>query len=405
MGKDLKPEIYDLDNVLDKALSILEKDEGIIEANKKNILNCLEEAKARGVSKQRLSICIYHLRRLGKLTKKDFRKLTKADTIELMKGLESSKYADWTKIMCKKLFKALMRSYKKSSEIYSWIKTPEPPNKLKKENLLTPDEVRQLIVCAPNNMWRALIGILSESGCRPGEALNLTISSVKPNGDHVKIYTAGKLARSAGERPIFILKNKDLVMAWLAEHPSKDSKDDLNSPLWITKRTCKPITLSMLGTILKRIARNAGITKRVYPYILRHTVATAAYCKFAWPLAQKMMGHANPDMANTYVHLAEDDVLEALQQEQGIKPKKEKTENPELCQHCGYDNPYGNIQCNKCKQGLGTAGAIVFETNKEKEMAEFKELKGLLADPEIVSILHSLKNPNIIEAIKKEVRK
>lgn len=402
MRRDLKDDIYEAAKTLERTLRLIKEDKAIAEANRKVILEFVEDGRSRGLTHNRLAICAYHLKRLGRLTKASFKAFTAKDAKDIMKSLEASKYGDWTKTTCKKLFKQLLRFLGRPEGVYEWVKASEPPNKLKKEDLLTPEEVRQLVASAPDNMWRALISILAESGCRPGEALNLTISNVILNADHAKLYVAGKMARSAGERPLFLFKTCDLLKAWLAEHPQKNK---LEAPLWITKSTGEPVSLRVLNTVFKRIAKRAGITKRAYPYLLRHCKGTEVYLKYAPALAMKMMGHNDPKTGLVYTHLAEEDVLEALQQEHGLKPKKQEAENVEICQSCGHNNPYGSIQCNNCKAALNVAGAIRIEQESEEELKKLRELKELLADPQIVSVLQALKNPKVLGTLKADFNK
>ncbi len=396
MRQDLKAAIYEAEAILKRTLQLTAEDKNIIPANKKHIVALIDEAQSRGLTTQRLVIILQHIRRLARLTETDFAAFTSEDAKHVMTLLEKSQYSDWTKITCKKIFKQLMRQFKIKDEVYNWITCSRPPNKLKKEDLLTPDEIRQLITSAPNNMWKALISMLAESGCRPGEALNLTIGDIMVNSDHIKVYVAGKMARSSGERPLFLFKTYDLMKAWLQEHPARNNPD---APLWVTKSTRKPLTLCVLNIFFHRISKRAGITKRCYPYLLRHCKGTEVYIKYAPALAMKMMGHGDITTGLVYTHLAESDVLEALQQENGIKPKKSETGDTELCLKCGHQNPYGSIQCNNCKAGLGAAGAIKVEKENEEEAKMVQELKGLLADPQIIDVLKALKKQEVIDVI------
>jgi integrase/recombinase XerD len=401
MRKDLRTEIYGAENILTRVLELIGKDSEIAESNKANIADFVEDGRARGLGSNRLVICIQTLRRLSKLTSKDLKAFTEEDAKALMRNLESSKYSEWTKSTSKKLFKQLMRGYKKPETVWNWIKASTPPNLLKKEDLLTTEEIRRIVSACPDNMWKALISILAESGCRPLEALNLTIENIILNSDHVKLYVSGKTAKKQGERPLHLFKSYDIIQAWLEEHPNKD---DLNSPLWVTRRTGQPISIAALGVMFKRIAERAGITKRVFPYLLRHSVATVNYTKYAQPLAMKMLGHSDPAMSKTYVHLAEEDVLEALRQENGLAQKEEEKSEAELCQSCGHQNSYGSIQCNKCKEALGSAGVIKIEAEHDAELKELRELKQVMADPQVAAVLNALKNPEVIAALKEAVK-
>ena len=56
-----------------------------------------------------------------------------------------------------------------------------------------------------------------------------------------------------------------------------------------------------LENIIKRIARTAGIGKRVFPHLLRHTFATRALNKgMPLPTLCDLMGHASVETTRIY---------------------------------------------------------------------------------------------------------
>lgn len=223
--RDLKDDIYEWEKTLKRTLEFIQQDKDMLKVNKAVIVSFIDAARSRGLSGNRLTIIAHHLRRIGKLTKANFKAFSEQNAKQLMMFLEATKYGDWTKLTCKKLFKQLMRSLHRPANVFDWVKAEEPPSKLKKEDLLTPDEIRRLIISAPDNMWRALLRLLAEYGCRPGEALNLRVKDVIINGSHIKLYVAGKMAKKQGPRPIFLFKSREAIKAWLAEHPQKDNPD------------------------------------------------------------------------------------------------------------------------------------------------------------------------------------
>jgi site-specific recombinase XerD len=84
-------------------------------------------------------------------------------------------------------------------------------------------------------------------------------------------------------------------------------------PLFCTLRGTA-MSSSQVRTALPRLARRAGITKRVHPHGLRHTHAYELMMEGV-PLAiiQRQLGHVSLATTNTYLaHIAPKEVIEAI---------------------------------------------------------------------------------------------
>jgi radical SAM superfamily enzyme YgiQ (UPF0313 family) len=57
-----------------------------------------------------------------------------------------------------------------------------------------------------------------------------------------------------------------------------------------------------LNKILKRISKKAGIERKVWNYLFRHTRATRLYEELPTTIVEKLMGHTN--MAKIYAHIS-----------------------------------------------------------------------------------------------------
>jgi site-specific recombinase XerD len=71
-------------------------------------------------------------------------------------------------------------------------------------------------------------------------------------------------------------------------------------------RADKPITDKMLWAACREAAQRAGITKPVYPHLLRHSYATHLLEDGAdLPTLQALLGHADLKPTSIYLHLSE----------------------------------------------------------------------------------------------------
>jgi integrase len=112
-----------------------------------------------------------------------------------------------------------------------------------------------------------LVLVLYESGCRIGEILSLRIKHACFDEYGAQLIVNGK----TGSRRVRIIASAPSLASWLDNHPLKDSE----SPLWISLRSMnEPLTYSAAKELLKELARRAGIRKRVYPHLFRHSRAT-----------------------------------------------------------------------------------------------------------------------------------
>jgi len=71
-------------------------------------------------------------------------------------------------------------------------------------------------------------------------------------------------------------------------------------------RADKPITDKMLWAACQEAAQRAGITKAIYPHLLRHSYATHLLEDGAdLPTLQALLGHADLKPTSIYLHLSE----------------------------------------------------------------------------------------------------
>ena len=191
-----------------------------------------------------------------------------------------------------------------------------------------------------------MIGVLYESGCRIGEHGGVRLRHVKKENDCFIITVKGK----TGTREIFIAKLAGLLTSWLNVHPYKD---DPEAPLWIKGRRNEAMHYVSFTHAIKKLAVKAGITKRIYPHIFRHSRATHAIVngEFTSDGAKKIFGWC-PDshMLETYLHLTSQDVKDKYLQKLGLAQRKNGSVlDPKICPECGHPNLFNASICENCK--------------------------------------------------------
>lgn len=181
------------------------------------------------------------------------------------------------------------------------------------------EEVQHLIAQAKNVKDRAFMLLLYSTGIRLGEALHLEIKNI-----------------DAGQKRIRIEKGKGAKTRYVP------MPDMLLEELRIYYKQYRPYQYLFNGKVLgktwndtrvqqfmKLAAKQAKITKRISPHILRHAFATHSL-KLGLDLVslQKILGHKYIKTTLGYIHLAELPVTSATNPIYQIKPlEREQTKS------------------------------------------------------------------------------
>lgn len=408
--KDVKEVIYRYDTVLRNMVERINKNESISPKNKELILEYRDNCIARGLSKARQVIILQALLRVGTAAKVDFDKAERKDVERIMADLQSRGYSNWTIETLKSVMKAFWRwMYKLEQtdtlpDCIKWVRRSTPPSKISKSDLLTKEEICKMIKTTTDLMQKALITVHFESCNRPGETLQMKIGSVKFEKDYALIRVSGKTEKKTGISEKFLLQSYDLLRSWIESHPFKE---DPNYPLWIVTSHMrvnrggadlfgKPISLTYLGIILKNAAKKAGIKKRVYSYLCRHSRGTELYGSIGEALAKKQMSHA-PDskMAKFYNHLNSEDLLIGLKKANGLQEENEEEKHPEICWKCHHPNGFGAKICSRCASPLSIQAAI----EKKQEESEREERLMVLER----AFLEIEKKPELLEMLRQKL--
>jgi len=209
---------------------------------------------------------------------------------------------------------SLEKSTPYPSEV-AWIKSSIKRNEIKEPEILADDEVKRMIDAANNLRDKAFIAVLYEGGFRIGEIL-LKIKDVSFDEYGAKIVVSGK----TGPRIVRLITSVPLLSQWLGVHPKKD---DLEAPIWISKSK-KRISYKEIVKHLKETAAKAGIQKRIYPHLFRHSAATQT-AQFLNEYEMRIRFGWSPwsDTPSRYVHMKDiDNKIVSLYKGKEVEPPK-----------------------------------------------------------------------------------
>lgn len=393
-------DIYAMDKQLKYWADKIKKDSEIRAENKQIIFNFFEYCIVSGLSKARLLFYANRLYLLAKWIGKPFKKATKEDIRKLLVKIENHKYEHNGEekpyaAETKNMFKTTLK------KMYKWLKLPEVTEEIKEtktnntkmpETLLTTEEIQALINGAKNVRDRAFISVLYESGCRIGEACSLNIENVNFDEHGAVIQVKGK----TGQRRVRLVTSVNYLADWLENHPNKENP---KAPLWVKLTDTnkgKTMGYDELRLQVVKIAKRAGIKKKVNLHAFRHARAThlvkmglneaqlSAY--LGWVQATKM--------AKTYIHLSARDTDEAILKLYGLKKQEENGINYLLCPRCKKQNQISGKYCKDCGMPLHVTSAV--ETEEKQQMLVHKAMN-------LVELLK--KNPEVLELLAEKLAK
>ena len=179
---------------------------------------------------------------------------------------------------------------------------------------LSRDEIQDLEDAAATERDKLIVRVLADTGMRLGELLTLRGDDVRQEGGKNVIKVHGKGDR---ERLVPIAPSLARRLRRFADRARPDATSDR---LFITLRRGRAsgqldaLTESAVEQMIRSLGEVAGITKRVYPHLLRHSFATEYLRRGGNPiLLQQILGHSSLAMiTQTYQHLTFGDAHDEL---------------------------------------------------------------------------------------------
>lgn len=188
-------------------------------------------------------------------------------------------------------------------------------NRAKREktlpDVLSKQEVKAIlsVVVTDLRFW-CMFSVLYSAGLRISELLALKPDDINVSRSLIRVR------QGKGRKDRFTLLSKPLIKK-LTEY-----RELYKPQVWLFERTPgEPFTESIVSKRLKAAAREAGITKRIYPHLLRHSFATHLIEQGTdLKIVKELMGHNSIKTTEMYVHIADtfksniksplDDILE-----------------------------------------------------------------------------------------------
>lgn len=365
----------ELDNLMSSDIS---------EENKNLILDYYEHFRLQGVSLPRLhremqslrQICINFKGIIGSLKELDENTTKKlAIAIESFKP-NKGKDGIATRNEYKKALRRLNKWLGKEGLNKYFRVKDNTDNELTADDLISAEDFFKLLKACRHVRDSAIIAMHYDLGCRPEELLTLQLKHIRRDDLGIKVNIHQSKTFTRAPRLTFSIP---YVLEWLEAHPAKDDPD---APLWIDLNAhragkIKPITEEAYYQLLQRLRERAGLKKRIFPYLFRHTSITdRGKVLTDLQLCRRHGLVPGSRWLKRYAKLRDDDADIYLLQHYGlVKEKKEEEDplKPKQCYNCGMVNRADVVRCRRC----GTALDIRFiELDKESEDTVIEKLLG-----------------------------
>ena len=161
-------------------------------------------------------------------------------------------------------------------------------------DILTFEEVRKMIDSTNNVKHKLILKLLYGCGLRVSEVINLKKADLSFEEELLKV----RLAKGRRDRFVKIPES-------LSEELKNYCRLDNREILFDSNRGGK-LTTAAIQAIVKKSSRKAGIKKRVYPHLLRHSFATHLLEQGTdLRIIQKLLGHSDVKTTQIYTQVSQ----------------------------------------------------------------------------------------------------
>src|SRR5574337_217647 len=246
----------------------------------------------------------------------------------------------------------LQSGEEKYCEEVSWI-TPgsfyDRHEKIQSKDLIKDTEMLAMIEAikrkGAKHVKRNILALylLLDGSFRPAELLNIKIGGIEFEDDYVRVHTTGK----TGPKTLALVTSYVPMKEWISEHPDADNPDAF---LLFEDNEEGRMSYWQLWNLVKNSASKAGIKKRIWIYLFRHTSITEHVKRLGRVATVYGNWSHNSRMPQKYTHLADSDQEDAILKLHGLKSKDENYSMlfSKICPSCKEHNSADKSHCTKC---------------------------------------------------------
>ena len=369
--------------------------------NKKLIKNFIQFLRAQGKKPRTIMRYSYSFIKILPMLpdNKPLLKCSKEDIIRVVDKINAMPLAEITKTKFKITLKVVFKHFVGEDEFYPpqirWIKTSsKDTNQILPSDLLTNDDIAKLLQSTRNLRDRGIISLMADAPLRPHELLGLKVGSVILDAPQPYLIVSAEAKTGQRHIPLF-----DSVAA-LSSYIESVKGLKVSDPLFVDyeqlqqKGKIGSMNYDSLRMMLIKVNKRAGIKKRIYPHLFRHSIITRYSNNLTNAQLEKIAGwRPGSNMHAVYQHLSTSDLDVAVATAKGLKVAETQTDiKARVCHRCGFSNPPYQKYCGKCGSPLDIGTAL----------AEMKLEKSAIASAVNPEYLAGLVDALVEEKLKKK---
>lgn len=271
----------------------------------------LTNLKVNGKSKNTIRQYTFLLKNLNDW--KPLEEWNKSTINEYILKLDKEEYSKATIETRKTILKALF-TWAKRPDVVEDIKIKAIKNILRREDILTIEDVNKLIETTDSHMYKALIAFLFESGARINEVLAITKKDITET-DQGMVIRVPQTKTGNDRRTVLCIFSSQ----YIRNHISYTG---------LTDRVF-PIVDVSVWEMLKKIGEKSGIEKPISAHKFRHAQATYMVIRgYSDSIIRKKLGWSQDSkVISRYQHLTDSDVIDATLEKAGANIPKQPVAN------------------------------------------------------------------------------
>lgn len=276
----------------------------------------LADCRARGLSRKTV-VRIY-----GGVLSKDFLPWCAKASLEEIGQVDQRVLNRWSATLSdRNLTPATISSYTRAlNSFLRWAREeggtgvtahlPKQPKKI--VETLTEEEIDQLAAAAKTKRDELIVRTLAGTGLRAAELLGMTLDDLRDEGGRYFIRVRMGKGGKSRDVPILPLLFRDLRR--YARGTKTEGRIWLGSNRSRKTGLYEPLTYDGLHQVIQALTDRAGIRRRVYPHIFRHTYITNQLrAGMDSELLRRIVGHSNTALiSSTYGHVVSGDLYDAI---------------------------------------------------------------------------------------------